>query len=83
MIAALLTEPASAERQQVAGAWALLPIRATCRVPCPIRPAQLGGQPDIQHGSQLTTGGVTHLVESVGSWQDVKKVVLEREEQIG
>ena len=41
------------------------------------------GQPDIQNGDRLVTGGVTYLVQSVGYWQDVTKVVLEREEQIG
>ena len=43
----------------------------------------LAGRPDIQNGDRLTTGGVTYLVQYMGYWQDVTKVVLEREEQIG
>ena len=42
----------------------------------------LAGRPDIQNGDRLTTGGVTYLVQSAGYWQDVTKVVLEREQTV-
>ena len=107
MIAALLIETASTERQQFVNGkrtgFAAHLSNLPCSPPYPASPSRtaallvdadsrrkasvyecfVAGQLDIQNGDRLTTDGVTYLVQSAGYWQDVTKVVLEREEQIG